>query len=144
CGGALTAMLGGCSGGAGGPEYKLAEAGGTVTLSGRPLPDATVTFIPDQGPVAIGVSDLNGKFKLKTGARPGAVIGKCQVTVQSSTGGGIDPASDPSKAPATPEEAEARTKKMMEMQRNIASGGQGAAEVLSPKSAIPEKYGKPE
>lgn len=142
----LTSILAGCGGDAG-PSISLAEAGGTVTYKGAPLADATVTFVPENGPVATGVTDLSGKFKLSTGSRPGAAVGECRVTVSAVQGGSAKPAGvdAASGTPSGQAEGEARAKAMMEMQRKIAQGGQGAAEVLSgPKSVIPEKYAKPD
>lgn len=59
-----------------GPE--LAEVGGTVTLDGKPVPNANVTFRPQgpEGSPSYGVTDANGNYELrfsrdKTGATPG-------------------------------------------------------------------------
>src|SRR5262245_47916977 len=85
-------LLAGC--GQEGPAVTLAEAGGMVTFKGAPLSDATVTFIPDNGPVATGLTDLSGKFKLMTGSRPGVAVGTCKVAV-SAYQGGAAPGGDP-------------------------------------------------
>jgi len=53
--------------GCGGPG---ASVEGVVTLDGRPLQGARITFHPDAaGPVAYGVSLADGSYRLKTGAK---------------------------------------------------------------------------
>src|SRR5262245_22347263 len=60
---------------------KLAAAGGRVLFNGAPLVDATVTFSPDEGPVAMAKTDLEGKFTLLTGGRTGVAVGDAKVTI---------------------------------------------------------------
>jgi hypothetical protein len=69
----------GCGGSDG--AVKLVKAGGVVTFQGKPLGGATVTFIPANGPIAMGTSDKDGKFALFTGTSSGVVVGKCAVSV---------------------------------------------------------------
>ncbi|MGE5191536.1 MAG: hypothetical protein ACM3U2_03480 [Deltaproteobacteria bacterium] len=142
----IAAILAGCN-----PEgesaVSLAEAGGVVTFKGAPLPDATVMFVPEKGPVASGVTDLSGKFKLMTGSRPGATVGTCKVTVTAQAAGAAGGATAAEKTGATvtsAEEGKARQEEMMKMQRQIAEGGGAAQEVLGSgaKSLIPERYAK--
>jgi hypothetical protein len=73
---ALALMAAGC----GGPG---ASVEGLVTLDGRPLPGARITFHPDAaGPVAYGVSLSDGSYRLKTGAKEsGLEPGGYRVTV---------------------------------------------------------------
>lgn len=73
-------LMQGCFGGPAVPE--LAEVTGTVTLDAKPLPQASVTFLPvadgnTESRPASGVTDENGRYELhysttQTGARPGA------------------------------------------------------------------------
>jgi hypothetical protein len=74
-------FLPGCSGG--GKAVKTARAAGTVTMSGKPLADVSVTFQPTKkGPVAIGTTNENGEFTLTTSRKgDGAPVGKHKVTV---------------------------------------------------------------
>lgn len=134
------ALLIGCSSGTNGP--KLAPADGTVTYKGSPLAGATVMFVPAKGPVAMGITDVNGKFRLATGTIRGAVIGPVTVSITamsaSENTSGMDAIS---KRPQSKEEADAYMKKASEMQAAMSSGR--AADVM-PKSLIPEKYGKAE
>ena len=56
---------------------QLGTVGGTVTLDGMPLPDATVLFTPDgRGRPSIGTTGPDGRYELAylrdiTGANPG-------------------------------------------------------------------------
>ncbi len=134
---------GACSREEGGRAPKLAVVDGTVTYKGRPLVGATVTFIPESGPLALSITDFDGKFKLATGTLAGAAVGPAKVTVsaaapgQSGGSGGVDL----SKTPTNPADSEAYFKKAAEMQM---AQGQGGAESTQPKSLIPEKYSRPE
>jgi hypothetical protein len=62
---------------------KTARVSGKVTMSGKPLTNIGVTFLPTKkGPVANGTTNENGEFTLTTTRRgDGAVIGKHKVTV---------------------------------------------------------------
>lgn len=131
-------LMAGCSSGTKGP--KLAPADGTVTYMGNPLAGATVMFVPEKGPVAIGITDMSGKFRLSTGTIRGAVIGNSKVSVTATEPGKSDSGKDAlSKRPQTREEADAYMKKANEMQAAMASG---RPEDVLPKSLIPEKYNK--
>ena len=105
---------------------------GTVTLSGGPVPGATVTLSPKEGqPVAYGTTDDSGKFKLSTyetgdGAVPGAYVAlvlkpEAAPTNANSTGG-----HDPNQTSASSMHSAAKKKP------KGAGGG------------IPEKYSKPD
>ena len=65
---------------------QLTEVEGVVLLGGQPLPHASISFNPtgsDLPPEAVGVAvtDGEGKFKLTTGGKPGAVPGEHVITV---------------------------------------------------------------
>ncbi len=121
----LTSLTAGCGGSDG---VELATAGGTVTLQGAPVAGASVTFIPEKGPVAVGTTNDQGKFKLSTGGRPGASLGKCGVSVTL-----VAPSDELSGK--TPEEQSMElTKKMGDAQ-----GKYGEKES---KSLVPEKYSR--
>lgn len=73
-----------------GPDAKLGEVTGKVTLDGQPVKGAVVTFTPvDGGRASVGKTDDNGVYNLAFGAEPGALVGTHKVTVQAvtSTGG---------------------------------------------------------
>ena len=63
----------------GGPQQ--AQVKGKVTYKGQPLAGATVNFTPEQGQLAVGVTDSNGEYTLSTGGSPGAVLGKHKVSI---------------------------------------------------------------
>ena len=72
-----------------GGSYKVAQVSGRVTLDDKPLPNASVTFVPmatkdndKPGPTAQGKTDADGRFKLDIDpGTSGAVVGKCRVYI---------------------------------------------------------------
>ena len=80
-------LLAGC----GGPDLDLpplAAVTGAVTLDGRPLPRAMVQFVPDEsrgtkGPPAMGYSDEEGRYELKSAGEEGAMVGFHRVLVEA-------------------------------------------------------------
>ena len=93
------AVMFGCGSG-----VKLAPVEGQITLDGKPVKDAVVTFTPVVPPrgmeaaASSGRTDEQGRYTLKllSGDRPGAVVGQHNVTVTIN----VESASDV----ATPEE----------------------------------------
>ena len=82
---ALALLLAGCGG-----AYKTAPVSGRVTLDGRPLPDATVMFVPGGGaadkdplPSSAGATGDDGRYSLTLmgGKTKGAVVGKHKVII---------------------------------------------------------------
>lgn len=109
----------GC-GGSGGPS--LTAVKGKVTYKGESLAGATVTFMPEKGTPAIGVTDASGNFTLSTGGLPGAVEGTHRVGITKATS---------TNAPANPTPND-----MMKMMK----GGK----MPTAKSEIPGKYATPQ
>jgi len=77
---ALVLFIVGCGG-----DGKLAPVSGVVKLNGKPVADVEVLFQPDAGdsakppgPAAFGVTDTEGRYKLKVVGedKAGATIGK--------------------------------------------------------------------
>jgi hypothetical protein len=70
-----------------GKGYKLASVSGRVTMDGRPLAGAEVSFTPVDGgkdvPYASGMTDEQGNYKLSVGGSTsdGAVVGENLVRV---------------------------------------------------------------
>jgi hypothetical protein len=72
-----------------GQPYKVAQVSGKVSMDGKPLPKALVTFVPmgskendAPGPTAWGATDDEGRYSLSiTPAKPGAVVGKCRIFI---------------------------------------------------------------
>lgn len=109
----------GCGKEEGRPLYPVE---GTVTYSGSPLPNATVTFQPEAGPIAFGMTDMDGHYVLKTGGQTGAVAGPAKVAVSLPQAGDE----------GVTKEQEEHYMKTGELPPSVAEG-QG-------KSPIPEKY----
>jgi hypothetical protein len=66
-------------------KYPLGSVTGTVTLDGKPLPDAFVNFQPAGGPGSTAITDEQGRYSLSTiDGEPGAVIGLHKVTIYSA------------------------------------------------------------
>lgn len=121
-----------------GGNVKLAPADGVVTYKGSPLAGATVTFMPEDGPLAIAVTDLEGEFTLASGAIPGCAIGpaKVTITVVAPGGGKATEAITMKEGPLTPAEMEAQQKKMA----TATTAYQANAKAGPPKSLIPANY----
>jgi hypothetical protein len=74
---ALLAAIAGCN-----PSgLDLAPVEGVVTYNGAPVSNAGVMFLPEQGAMAIGVTDAEGEFTLTTANHPGALIGPHRVSI---------------------------------------------------------------
>ncbi|WP_437193444.1 carboxypeptidase-like regulatory domain-containing protein [Planctomicrobium sp. SH527] len=71
----------GCAGSGDFPE--IADAGGVISYQGKPLASASVIFTPETGPIAVGMTDDDGKFHLLTQGKTGAKLGKHTVIVQA-------------------------------------------------------------
>lgn len=111
--------------GCGGGGMKSVE--GTVTLDGKAVEGATVSFLPEngKGESPSGFTDSSGRFSLKTGGKTGAPPGNYKVTVTKTAAlqGGAE-----GMKPGSPE-----YQKMME--KGMAKGPAGA-----PKSELPDVY----
>lgn len=85
CGLVIASLI--CASGCGGGSEGLAVVKGKITYNGKPVPNGTVNFLPDNGdkPSATGEIQPDGTYSLQTflGSRPseGAVIGKHKVVV---------------------------------------------------------------
>jgi hypothetical protein len=84
----LVQLLSGCS--AGSKPYQTAPVAGLITLDGKPLAGAHVTFMPvpeaqsgrQSGPEASGDTADNGRYSLKTAfGDAGASVGKNRVMI---------------------------------------------------------------
>lgn len=85
--GLVLVTVGGCAG----RPYKAAQVTGRVTLDGKPLSKAHVTFVPMEskenkapGPTAYGATDADGRYTLAIDPQtPGAVVGRCRVYIST-------------------------------------------------------------
>ncbi|MEK6257794.1 MAG: carboxypeptidase-like regulatory domain-containing protein [Planctomycetota bacterium] len=116
------AALLGCSGAprANYGRLNLVDAYGTVTLDGKPLPNAVVTFDAEDGQFSYGLTDSRGRYKLqidsvKSGVTPG------RKTVRIST---------------------SRKILGLNSSEEESGGGEGASESGRAKELVPDKYYK--
>ena len=64
CGAALLAPIG--VAGCGDPDApEIARVTGTATRDGKPIPNLTVNFIPDEGRTSWGITDDQGRYELE-------------------------------------------------------------------------------
>lgn len=122
----ICAALPGCGQEESGPP--LVEVSGTVNYQGKPLAGADVTMVGATGHLSTGATNSDGKFKMTTAGRPGAPIGKAQVSI--------------SKVSAPAAKVDVASMKPEDMQKMQTAGGGKAKELIS-KSEIPEKYSQP-
>ena len=88
----LTVCCFGCSGS--GTEVELGRVTGVVTMDGKPLADAVVIFIPENGNPSTAQTDAAGKYELAhRGNAMGAIFGKHKVRI--TTGQPPTPEVDP-------------------------------------------------
>lgn len=120
----------GCSGGVSGPPY--VNATGIVTLDGKPIEGATVTFSPKKdGSMSMGLTDAEGRFVLKSATgRKGAAVGEHNVSIALR----ID------LGPAQPAASEEDLAPPQSFEIN---GGTAPPPKPTTKWIIPEKYSDP-
>lgn len=88
----ITVFCFGCSGS--GTEVKLEKVTGVVTMDGKPLANAIVVFIPENGNPSTDQTDADGKYELAhRGNAMGAIPGKHKVRI--TTGKPPAPKADP-------------------------------------------------
>ena len=127
------AFSGGCGGDA--ATVALVEAKGTVHFNGKPLSNATVMFIPENGPSASGTTGPDGTFQLTTGGRRGAAVGACRVTIMAVAVGSNEALDKLSRM--KPEDMEKMTVDALEkLQR------EAATEVIPSKFSSPNDSGQ--
>lgn len=110
---AMTASLFvGCGG-----DLGLTPVTGTVTLDGKPLPNAEVVFRPEDGRPSLGTTDDQGRFELRYSSdQMGAVQGKHKVSI--STRG------DQSAESGVPELVPARYNAQTTLEQEVQAGQQ--------------------
>jgi hypothetical protein len=84
-GAALLGAMGLCTG-CGGSDLKLGQVSGTVTLDGKPVPNAFITFDPQfEGRPSMAKSDKLGKYELRfNSTKWGALIGEHHVRISTA------------------------------------------------------------
>jgi hypothetical protein len=93
CGSVITlALVGATAAGCGDSKsYSVAPVSGIVTLDGKPLPQAEITFLPvggadnpTPGPGSAGKADADGRYELETiNQESGAVVGMHKVQIRT-------------------------------------------------------------
>jgi hypothetical protein len=94
----MTFVLSGCD------NKAPAKVIGTVTLDNKPVVDATVTFIPDDGSrISTGLTDKNGRYDLWFSAQlQGATVGTHRVEIRTGSSEIYTPSpGEPAPAPET-------------------------------------------
>lgn len=121
----LTSLL--CLGcGDSGPDRGYVE--GTVTMDGEPLPDAVVTFQPeDTGRPSYGRTDENGEYELQyTSDKKGALVGSHRVSISTHERGGSAEggygADEAGGAKGSPEKVPAQYNYDTELRETVESG----------------------
>ena len=89
----LALVLTSCNDG-GYAELGLVDVSGTVTLDGKPLPNAKVAFESEDKRTAIGMTDSAGKYSLQydsetRGVTPGPKVVRITVADAEVEGGGV-------------------------------------------------------
>jgi hypothetical protein len=135
------------------PKITTVAASGTVTLDGKPVENASVTFFPANkdsgGRQALGVTDSSGRFTLKThlggtATEAGAEANEYKVTVVRSK----EHAKLDGPTPTDPEEikkkaAEARAGGASQAQKSMAEGEAAKntrGKAMGVESELPAKY----
>jgi hypothetical protein len=116
-----------------GCSHKLVKVHGKVTLDGKPLDGATVTFVPDGegGRSASGQTGTDGTFSLSTYTTgDGAQPGQYKVIIAKSAG------TAPTAEPTTQD-----PKSMIDAMQKY--DAQHKKDRGAPKSSIPPQYGDP-
>ena len=107
----------GCGGG--GPA--IASVEGTVTLDGKPLPNASVVFVPENGRPAGATTDGRGHYVLTfTGGREGAMLGKNKVRISTARDPSETPSGEP--IPAVPETIPMKYNAQTELEFTVEAG----------------------
>ena len=102
--GLLLAVVVAAAVGCGRQQLPAHPVGGRVTLDGKPLVDAQISFRPAQGPEAFATLDGEGRYRLSTrSAGDGAVAGTHAVTLSLVTVGlSLEPGVAPKLLKPTP------------------------------------------
>ena len=67
------------------PDLDLSNVSGKIMLRGKPLPNATVKFQPENGPTSYGKTNEAGEYMLKLNGRvSGAVVGNHTVSINTA------------------------------------------------------------
>jgi hypothetical protein len=118
-----------------GPE--IASVEGTVTMDGKPLPNATVVFVPENGRPAGARTDERGHYVLWfTEGRKGAIPGKNWIRI--STAAEATEAADGTPVPAQREIVPAKYNAQSTLEFTVEAGKKNVANFdLDSKGPLP-------
>ncbi len=107
-----------------GPE--IAPVEGTITLDGKPLANASVVFVPENGRPAGGTTNSAGKYVLTfSEGREGAMPGKNKVRISTARDPSETPEGEP--IPAAPETIPMRYNAQTELEFPVEPGKKNIA-----------------
>lgn len=120
-----TLMIAFCVGcGPRGPEIATVE--GTVTMDGRPLPDAAVLFVPEGGRPAAAKTDADGHYVLNfTAGRRGAIPGRNVVRITTLSAPSEDV--NGNEIPGAPERVPMRYNALTTLEFDVVAGEKNIA-----------------
>lgn len=114
-----------CLGCDSGPE--IASVEGNVTMDGKPLPNASVIFVPEDGRPAGATTDDQGHYVLTfTEGRRGAVPGRNKVQISTARDPSETPAGEP--IPAAPETVPMKYNAQTELEFTVEPGTKNVAD----------------
>lgn len=108
-------LLGGCN-----RDSGYGHVSGKVTVDGNPVTEGIITFVPENGPAAVGFIGADGTYHLTTLKKDGVIVGQHRVTIHATRLG--------PRANAAPTSIEDEVK----------SGASGATEKV--EWIVPERY----
>ena len=107
-----------------GPD--IARVQGTVTMDGKPLPNAIIMFVPVGGRPSVSETDANGKYVLEfSGGRKGAIPGINRVEINT---GRLAYEKDGKNYPAVKESVPAQYNRLTTLEFNVEAGKNNTAD----------------
>ena len=103
----------------------LGQVEGVVTVDGEPADQATVRFYPTTGRGSFGISDSEGRYRLKyTVKKDGAILGNHKVTVSTALNPEINMHTREETAPGRKESLPAKyyDRRKTELSADVTSG----------------------
>ena len=107
-----------------GPD--IARVQGTVTMDGKPLPNAIIMFVPVGGRPSVSETDANGKYVLEfSGGRKGAIPGINRVEINT---GRLAYEKDGKNYPAVKESVPVQFNRLTTLEFNVEAGKNNTAD----------------
>ena len=107
-----------------GPD--IARVQGTVTMDGKPLPNAIIMFVPVGGRPSVSETDANGKYVLEfSGGRKGAIPGINRVEINT---GRLAYEKDGKNYPAVKESVPVQYNRVTTLEFNVEAGKNNTAD----------------